>query len=196
MSVHALDRAAGFAPAARLLAAWWSEPTAAELDRWDGSWAAAEEVADRLGVGGVELLRETASEADPALLREEHERLLVGPGRTPCPPYESMWRSGQARRDQGRLMAACAADVARLYSGLGLRVRAAAHELPDHLVVELEALAFALEHDATDIAATLAREHLAAWTPAFCDGVAAETTEPFYAALARVTPEWTAALSA
>ena len=176
MSVDVVGGAAGLAPAARLLASWWSPPTADEIARW--------ELPDEL--------RAVFERTTPEALREEYERLFVGPGRTPCPPYESVWRAGQARRDQGRLMASCAADVARLYASLGIRVRAAAHELPDHLVIELEALAYALDRDDAGAAAALARDHLAAWVPAFCAAVAAETTEPFYAALA----SWTAALAA
>jgi len=88
-------------------------------------------------------------------------------------------------------MAAAATDVERIYRELGLQVRADVHELPDHLVVEWEALAYALEHDAEDEAAELGREHLASWVPAFCAAVASETEQPFYAALARVTSGWT-----
>ena len=77
-------------------------------------------------------------------LLDEYERLFVGPGRTPCPPYESLWLGGQPRLEQGRLMGAASVAVADLYRGLGLDVAAAAHELPDHVAIELEALAFAL----------------------------------------------------
>ena len=84
-------------------------------------------------------------------------------------------------------MAACAADVARIYGDLGLRVRPDARELPDHLVIEWEALAYALENGATEAADALLTGHLAAWMPPFCTAVEAETTEPFYAALARLT---------
>ena len=198
MSASVVERAAGLAPAARLVASWWSPPTVEELGRWAESWDQAAELARVLGLApaGVDVLRDAAEDADPAVLREEYERLLVGPGRTPCAPYESLWRSDQARRDQGRLMAGCAADVQRIYAGLGLRLRADAHELPDHLVVEWEALAYALEHDAADAAASLAGDHLAAWIPAFCAAVGTETTEPFYAALGQLTPEWTARFGA
>jgi TorA maturation chaperone TorD len=92
-------------------------------------------------------------------------------------------------------MAACAAEVARIYADIGLRVRPDAHELPDHLVVEWEALAYAFEHDATDAARLLVRDHLAGWMPGFCAAVAAETEQPFYTELAQLTPDWTTALA-
>lgn len=158
---------------ARSLASWWSRPNGDEVAGWD----------DPPGPVDEELL-------------DEYERLFVGPGRVPCPPYESLWRTDAPRREQGRLMAACAVEVARIYAQLGLRVRADAHELPDHLVVELEALAFALEQGADDAAAALQREHLASWLPPFCARVEAETTHPFYRALAQRTPGLVAAIAA
>lgn len=193
----AMDRAAVHAPAARLLAAWWSRPTGEELERWDAVWSAARDVADVLdgSPAAVDELEAALDDAQPDALLEEHERLLAGPGRTPCAPYESLWRADAPRREQGRLMGTSAADAARIYAELGLRVRPAAHELPDHLVVELEALAYAHEHGAGEAAEALAREHLALWLPAFCAAVGAETEQPFYAALARLTREWAAALA-
>ena len=88
-----------------------------------------------------------------------------------------------------------AGGIARLYAEIGLRVRADAHELPDHLAIEWEALTFALEQDAAEAAASLVDEHLALWMPPFCAAVEAETVHPYYAALASLTAGWTAALA-
>lgn len=185
------DRAAGLAPAARLLAAWWSRPTAEETERWAASWPQASE----LEPDGVAALEAAAEASEPEALLEEYERLLVGPGRVPCAPYESLWRDDVPRREQGRLMGDVAEDVARIYRDIGLSVRADAHELPDHIAAEWEALAYALEEGADDAADELARAHLAVWMPPFCAAVAAATEEPFYAALAEVTSAWTVALA-
>ncbi len=192
-----LDRAAGLAPAARLLGGWWSRPTPAEIERWAVSWPMAEEAARTLELrrDGIRELRTALEAAQAEALLDEYERLLVGPGRAPCPPYESLWRADQPRREQGRLMGAAAGDVVRIYGKLGLQMRTNAHELPDHLAVELEALAYAFEHERGESAADLARSHLAAWMGPFCAAVAAETEQPFYSELARLTPEWTVALA-
>lgn len=186
----ATDRAAGLVPAARRLAAWWSRPTAEEIDRWAASWPQASE----LESDGVAALEAAAEASEPEALLEEYERLLVGPGRVPCAPYESLWRDDVPRREEGRLMGDVAEDVARIYREIGLRVRADAHELPDHIAVEWEALAYALEQGADDAAGELA-SHLAVWMPPFCAAVAAATQEPFYAALAELTSAWTVALA-
>lgn len=189
--ISATDRAAGPAPAARLLAAWWSRPTAEEIGRWAASWPQASEI-EPDGVAAVEA---AAHASEPEALLEEYERLLVGPGRVPCAPYESLWRDDVPRREQGRLMGDVAEDVARIYREIGLHVRADAHELPDHIAVEWEALAYALEQGADDAADELTRAHLAVWIGPFCTAVAAATQEPFYAALAEVTSAWTVALA-
>ena len=190
-------RAAGLAPAARLLAHWWSRPEAGEVEAWAEAWPLAAGAAAKLRAGDAEIeeLEAALAEADVEQLLDEYERLLVGPGRVACGPYESLWRGDGPRREQGRLMGAASADVLRIYRDLGIAVRADAGELPDHLALEWEALAYAFEQDAAEASAELARAHLAVWMPPFCDAVAAETASPFYAALARLTPLWTAALS-
>jgi len=178
---------------AQLLAHWWSQPTAEERDWWAGAWEAADEAFDP---ELVHALRSAAESADEGELLEEYERLLVGPGRIPCPPYESLWREGQPRLEQGRLMAGAAAEAQDIYRDLGLSVRAAAHELPDHVAVEWEALAYAVERGADKQAEQLAHDHLVRWMPAFCAAVATETTAPFYETLTRLTLAATTALAA
>ena len=191
------DRAAGFAPAARLLAHWWSRPTEEEVGSWAECWSGACEVAELLGLGcdGVEALREAFVGSPVGALLDEYERLLIGPGRAPCPPYESLWRGDGPRREQGRLMGTAAAEVVHLYREIGLQVRADAHELPDLLTIEWEALAYAFEHDAGEAATSLVEKHLAVWIPPFCSAVEAEAEHPFYAALARLTGAWTEPLA-
>lgn len=190
-------RAAGLAPAARLLAHWWSRPEAEEVESWSDGWPLAADAAAtlRAGAAEVEHLEAAVAEFEVEQLLDEYERVLVGPGRVACGPYESLWRGDGPRREQGRLMGAASADVVRIYRDLGISVRADARELPDHLAIEWEALAYAFEQDALEASAELARGHLAVWMPPFCEAVAAETESPFYAALARLTPLWTAALS-
>ena len=183
------------AQAAALLSGWWSRPVEAELSAWDESWPLAREIAEEIGLdaGPVEELAACSSGVAVDELLDEYERLFVGPGRTPCPPYESLWRSGQPRLEQSRLMGAASVAVADLYRGLGLDVAAAAHELPDHLAIELEALAVALGAEgaaAEEARRALLHEHLLSWLPALCAAVEREARQPFYAVLARVTTAW------
>jgi TorA maturation chaperone TorD len=190
------DRRAGVA-AALLLARWWSQPTSGELDSWRELWVHAEDTARELALQPeqVDELRAAAEAASEQALLDDYERLLVGPGRVRCAPYESLWRSDLPANEQGSLMGAAADAVTGVYRDLGLEVRGDAHELPDHLLVEYEALAYALEHEAGDAIAELLNEHLGRWVEPFCAAVGAEAEEPFYRALAGITPEWTAALA-
>jgi len=185
-------------PVALLLARWWSRPTPEELGVWAGLWPGALEAVQALELepAQIEQLRAAVEASDPQALMDEYERLLVGPGRAPCAPYESLWCGDAARTQDGMLMGAAADAVSTVYRDLGLEVRDDAHELPDHLVVEWEALAYALEHDATDAATELLRSHLARWIEPFCEAVSAESAEPVYRVLAAVTLAWTAALAA
>lgn len=68
-----------------LLAHWWSRPVASEVNTWRDSAELGEIVAGRIASGsgnGALFIGENTE------LLEEYERLFVGPGPVPCPPYE------------------------------------------------------------------------------------------------------------
>ena len=190
MSAIAVDRAL----AARLLARWWSRPVADEVAAWREGWLDAADTARSLGCCGADLVPLAAAVDDEADLLAEYERLFVGPGRVPCPPYEALWRDEGKRLEQGRLMSTATASVTRLYRSLDIAVRRDAHELPDHLVVELEALAYALDAD-NEAADELLHEHLLRWVPKLAATVEREAELDFYSLLARLTPDWLAAIA-
>lgn len=181
--------------AALLLTRWWSQPTAEERETWDDLWDEAGAAAQSLGLGesDTDELGVAAAAADHDALLEEYERLLVGPGRVPCAPYESLWRVDAPAGEEGTLMGASAEAASAVYRRLGVDVREDAHELPDHLLLECEALAYALAHD-PPVAQELLNEHLNMWVGRFCEAVLGASDEPFYCALARLTPRWLAAL--
>ncbi len=180
--------------AALLLTRWWSQPTDEERGAWDAVWGDARGVAESLGldIAPLDGLRTAAGATDPEFLLEEYERLFEGPGRVPCAPYESLWHADT--REQGSLMGAPADAMSTLYRRIGLEVREDSHELPDHLLLECEALACALERDPAS-AGELLEDHLGVWIGPFCTAVTAATEEPFYVTLAELTPRWLAALS-
>jgi TorA maturation chaperone TorD len=198
MSVSVSDRAAGLAPAARLAARWWSRPLDEEVDAWELSWTDARDAASALELepDAVDELAAAVRSAGHEALLVEYERLFVGPGRVPCQPYESLWRTDGPRRERGMLMGKAATEVAALYRELGLHVSPEAHELPDHVAVEWEAVAYAFETGADELAVRVLEEHLALWMPPFCTAVATETELPFYRGLAALTPPWTSSLLA
>jgi TorA maturation chaperone TorD len=82
-------------------------------------------------------------------------------------------------------------QLRRLYREVGIDLAPGAGELPDHVAVELEALAYALTPVGSDrVAGTLLAEHLSQWLPRLCRAVAGEARHPFYASLGEVTPDW------
>jgi len=192
---------------AQLIADWWSDPTDTETghvnvpepvrsgEHSDPIGEVATAAAELLGVDAETMSALSAAIGDPTALAEEYERLLVGPGQTSCPPYESMWYE-DAPQQRGIMMGSAAGQVLALYRQAGLTMRPHQGELPDHLVVELEALAWSLEQNrAPAVATALLNDHLLAWLPRFCERVVAETNHPYYRALATLTPTWTAAMA-
>jgi TorA maturation chaperone TorD len=178
--------------AADLLAHWWSRPVAAEVSTWLGAAETEADLPGRLsgdpGTRGGGLAY--SSGQVPALL-DEYERLFVGPGQVPCPPYESFWRDDVPIDLWHSLMGPCTAGLRRLYREIGIDMAQDAGELPDHIAVEFEALAYALSSaDSDRVARALVSDHLSQWLPRLCRAVASEAGHPFYAGLAAVTLDW------
>lgn len=183
--------------AALLLARLWSRPTAEEIGIWRTLWPTAEDCADALELDpdGIDRLRAALAGSDPESMCDDYERLFVGPGRPRCLPYESGWSGSEMQqREDGILMSVAAEEVQAIYRDLGLELAADAHELPDHLVIELEAIAYALAHEREPAATELLLGHLGRWVGPFCASVGDESEQRFYAVLAELTPAWTAAL--
>lgn len=198
MSGSALPVRGAFVTVADLLTHWWSRPIAAEVDRWLGAAEIEADARRQLAGGasdasdtfGVEAGLAYGADEVPALL-EEYERLFVGPGQVPCPPYESFWRNDVSIDLWHSLMGPCTADLRRLYRELGIDVDPAAGELPDHVAVELEALAYALTRaDGEPVAASLVRDHLSVWLPSLCRSVTGQARHQFYRGLAELTVDW------
>ena len=178
-----------------LLAHFWSRPVSDEVASWAEARDLEAETDSRIS---SDPLREPVIVPDleevPALL-DEYERLFVGAGQVPCPPYESFWREDVPVDIRRTLMGPCTADLKRMYLELGLRVSSRAGELPDHIAIELEAMAYALSFDETGpVARQIFEEHLARWLPRLCRAVAHEAEQSFYRNLAVLTLDWLAAI--
>jgi len=99
---------------------------------------------------------------DVPVLLEEYERLFVGPGQVPCPPYESFWRR-TSPSTSADLMGRAPRNSRRSTWSWASRCRRCSGELPDHIAIELEAMAYALSFDETEpMARRLFDKHLAA----------------------------------
>lgn len=141
-----------------------------------------------VAASGLALLEAAASEA-PEAIREDQYRLMVGPGRVPAVPYESVHRSTEGLLFEAETMA-----VREAYAAEGLQAPRLNREPDDHVSLELEFLAQLLTQalDALEAgdperveAKTAAHdrflgEHLAAWGPAFFGLVAGHAATSFY----------------
>ncbi len=185
--------------AAAALAAFWGEPEMKALRLWR-SQALQDDlalVADALGRGEEVLpsLREALA-APRRVLAEEYERLFVGPGTVPCPPYEALWRKDRPKLEEGTVVGAVTGRVADLYDDIGVRMRKELRELPDHVSAEWEAVAYGLQAGEPQSAAAceLLGEHLAVWLPPLCAKVREAAKLPFYERVASLTDSWLPAL--
>jgi TorA maturation chaperone TorD len=178
-----------------LLAHFWSRPLAEEVASWAEARDLEAETDSRISSDPLrEPVKVPGPEEVPALL-DEYERLFVGPGQVPCPPYESFWREDVPLDTSRTLMGPCTADLKRIYLELGLQVSSRSGEMPDHIAIELEAVAYALSFDETEpVARQLFEEHLAHWLPRLCRAVAHKAEGGFYRDLAVLTLDWLAAI--
>jgi len=176
-----------------LLAHFWSRPLADEVEQWARARDLELELRRRLPSGCQREPSWLPVNLEESLdLLDEYERLFVGPGQVPCPPYESFWREDVAVDIRRTLMGPCTADLKALYNELGLELSSESSELPDHVAVECEALAYALSLDGAEQIARRLFEHVGHWLPRFCRAVAKDSENPFYRELAPLTLDWLA----
>lgn len=178
--------------AARLLSAWWTLPDSLSVTHWlqPGCQEATLKLWRELVLPGAEAVADlyAALVRERESLRQEYESLFVGPGPVPCPPYEAVWRTDRPRHEEGTVTGEATEEVLQLYASFGLKARSGSPELPDHVAVELEALAYAWETGASPTEVnTLAEFHLAGWIPSFCASVIEHTESDFYKVLATLT---------
>jgi len=130
------------------------------------------------------------SEQDFEDLLWEYTRLFVGPYKLPCPPWESVYRSGR------RLMMQEACDeVNRFYDEVGLIINNP-DVMPDHIGVELNFLAVLYGKMDSDperrpyyrkTAKRFLDEHLLRWIPQFTMDMEDAADSAVYKSLAEVT---------
>ncbi|MGM0399277.1 MAG: TorD/DmsD family molecular chaperone [Halobacteriota archaeon] len=119
-------------------------------------------------------------------LREEYTRLFVGPGDHPCPPYESVYRSGGSEESAPQVLGESTRSVVDWYRRYDLVQDSTWRDLPDHVAVELEFASHLAENDPDALPAFL-NEHPQQWLPAFLTAVEDHARMPFYRTLAVTT---------
>jgi TorA maturation chaperone TorD len=189
----ALDEATTVVLALDLLSHWWTRPSSGELAEWVEATGTEALVRERINHNSMTAAAPSLAvgPGDAQMLADEYERLFVGPGHVSCPPYESFWREDVPVDIRRSLMGPCTAQLRQLYQQLRIELGPATGEMPDHVAVELEALAYALTFDETvPIARVLFADHLRQWLPRLCRAVAHEATVDFYRDLAALSLDW------
>jgi len=176
----------------RLLSLAFYPPKADSIDLWD-----------RLNLASEGQKNTETSQPNQRALELEYNRLFVGPGKLPCPPYESVYRKDRPEMDIGLVLGPSVFDVKKRYAEAGLVVSGNFHDLPDHIAVELEYMCFLcvkeLGPKTTEEGGSwrkMQRDfvglHLKPWVKEFTSKVSASTTSPFYRLAASVLEEFIA----
>jgi TorA maturation chaperone TorD len=178
--------------AADLLSHYWTRPLPDEVETWVATSELRAETHRLISSDPARALVALPEKPDDTLrLLDEYERLFVGPGQVPCPPYESFWREDVPVDIRRTLMGPCTAELKELYGQLGVQLSAASGELADHVAIVLEALAFALSSEETQsVAQEILEEHLARFLPRLCRAVTHDAEDQFYRDLAVLSLDW------
>lgn len=136
------------------------------------------------------------SDAYQAWLREDFNRLFIGPGPLLAPPWESVYRSRERLLFGEQTLA-----VRAFYHSFGLKAAKQEQEPEDHIALELEFAGWLCQQAANAESAEQAsvfidghREflvrHMCEWVPAFCQAVSSGSETAFYRQLAILTMLW------
>lgn len=174
-AVDADSDQSGVAATYGVLAACWREPTA-QLAEAATAGELRSVVADIGSVGFDDL-------------RAEYTRLFIGPAGPPCPPYESVYRDGDAPGELGPVNGPATMAVRRWYAEFGVRPADGHSDLPDHIATELEFAAYLAAQGLGERLDQFLDEHLRVWADEFLASVEDETRDAFYASLAATTRE-------
>ncbi len=138
--------------------------------------------------------QEPSDGADLRQLEVEYNRLFVGPGHLPCPPYESAYTKDRPSDEVGLLAGPAVFDVKRLYAQAGFQLSSSFRDYPDHISVELEFMGHLCASESrsrgnqaerwADREFEFMNRHVGRWAGQFADSVIGVTTCPFYVAAA------------
>lgn len=131
------------------------------------------------------------SSSDNSILT--YNRLFVGPQPQRAHPYESVYRS-----PDGIVMGEATMQVVRAYTEAGLVLGDDCRELPDHIYIELEFMAYLAREEALARAnedensavthlrrqMVFLRDHLTCWVPYFCNRVIEADPNGYYGQVA------------
>jgi TorA maturation chaperone TorD len=131
-------------------------------------------------------------------IRMEYARLFIGPSHMVVPPYETFYGSKNSQGGTLLMVSPTAMAVENAYREAGVNLSSDLREPPDHFATEMEFLYYLCKQESDAWAAgknAMAKKwrrkqlafldgHLAKWGCEFCQAVEAQSTHPFYRAVA------------
>lgn len=129
-------------------------------------------------------------------LRDDYNRLFVGPGPLLAPPWESVHRSRERLLFGEQTLA-----VRAFYHSFGLKAAKQEQEPEDHIALEMEFAGWLCQQAANAESAEQASvfidghrkflvRHMLEWVPAFCKAVSRSSETVFFSQLAILTMLW------
>ena len=137
-------------------------------------------------------------------LNIEYNRLFVGPGHLPSPPYESIYLTKNEENKDGLVMGDSTLDAKNQYLSAGITLSEDFTDLPDHIGVELDFMSWLcfqesskLENEEYEGVTEIVNKqfdfltnHLDNWITPFTHAIIHSTNLDFYKGLARMTECW------
>lgn len=137
-------------------------------------------------------------------LNIEYNRLFVGPGHLPAPPYESVYLTKSEENKDGVVMGLSTLDVKKHYLSAGVTLDENFTDLPDHIAVELEFMSLLCmeEHSKMEQGDISGAEemnkkqrdfidnHLLNWISLFTEAVCNSTKSNYFKGLAQLLEIW------
>lgn len=137
-------------------------------------------------------------------LKVEFNRLFVGPGHLPTPPYESVYHTKNEENKDGLVMGDETLDAKRQYLSAGIALPEEFTDLPDHIGVELdfvsclcfeeaEMLHKGNEEETTELMNKqyeFLTSHLDRWITPFSEAICVSSHSEFYRGIAQISASW------
>lgn len=180
-----------FPEAFAAMAAFYAEPAAGLAQKLD-PLCGPEPVHEGIAPLDIRELKNRFETTDPDELRLDHARLFVGPFELVAPPFGSVYLDGKRT-----LMGESTRSAMELYRRAGLDMAGDFNNPPDHVIAELEFLAYLhsarraadddTQHLLRDLHHQFVRQHLGAWIEPFTRKMEQGAETGFYQLLAPVT---------
>ncbi len=180
-----------FPEAFAAVAACYKEPASGLAQKLD-PLCGPEPVYEGISPPDIRELKNRFETTDPDELRLDHARLFVGPFELVAPPFGSVYLDGKRT-----LMGESTRNAMELYRRAGLNMAEDFNNPPDHVIAELEFLAYlhssrrAADDDTQyllrDLHHQFVRQHLGAWIEPFTSKMEQGAETGFYKLLAPVS---------